>query len=713
MPGLVIPMPSTDSGPSPEFAHVLFMDIIGYSLLSAEEQARAVRVLTHIVHDTIEFKQEEAAKGLVPLPTGDGMALVFFRNPHSPLRCACEIAHGLDAETFATTTGTHQDSSGRPSRARMGRAAKLSVRMGIHSGTVNRIVDISERENFTGNGITMAQRVMDCGDAGDILLTRAAAEAASEFDEWRDRLVDLGERKVKHGRPVHVFALVAASSSKAIQDSPGSQKRSRDRASDPRRKVAILYKRNAPHSLHLLDLLYSGLTAAGFDVFIDRHMQVGIEWARELKQQVCSSYAVVPLLSKESIWSEMVEDEVLTAQDAAACQGGIPRILPVRVAYEGPLPDPLHNALGSLQYILWSGQEDDGSLVAALVSALRNEVGRIVYIEPVGGAVPLDSKFYIVRPTDDSFCSAIERRDSTVLLNGARQMGKTSLLTRALHKAQLAGAQCIRTDLQKLSAPELADPENFYRSLANMVADQLDLEEDPVWRVGRSPQANFERFLTRKVLANPDMHVVWAIDEADRLFVCPFGSDVFALLRSWHNERAHDPDGPLSRLTLAIAYATEAHLFISDLNQSPFNIGTRITLKDFTIREVEELNRRYGEPLKSPDEAKRLHSLSNGQPHLTRRALDCIVEQSASLADIERMADSDDGIFGDHLRRMLVALSQDPATLQKVIQFLQGEPFADAAVFYRLRSGGLLAGESVATARLRCELYRRYLARHL
>src|SRR5205814_9448331 len=112
------------------------------------------------------------------------------------------------------------------------------------------------------------------------------------------------------------------------------------------------------------------------------------------------------------------------------------------------------------------------------------------------------------------------------------------------------------------------------------------------------PNVNFRRFMRRAALGRDAGHLVWGLDEIDRLFDHSYAGDLFALFRAWHNERALDPTGPWARLTLAIAYATEAHLFISDLNQSPFNVGTRLELSDFTGQQVTELNRRYGSPLR-------------------------------------------------------------------------------------------------------------------
>ena len=111
------------------------------------------------------------------------------------------------------------------------------------------------------------------------------------------------------------------------------------------------------------------------------------------------------------------------------------------------------------------------------------------------------------------------------------------------------------------------------------------------------------------MLAKISGHLVWGLDEVDRLFSCSFGSEVFGLFRSWHNARSLDPEGPWRNLTMVIGYATEAHLFISDLNQSPFNVGTRLTLNDFTPEQVAELNRRYDSPLKDQTEAAAFYNL--------------------------------------------------------------------------------------------------------
>ena len=166
-----------------EIAHVLFIDIVGYSKLSINEEQAAVDELTQIVRSTEQFQKAEAAERLIKIPSGDGMALVFYTSPDAPVRCAMQIGRALKE---------HQ---------------RLYIRMGIHSGPVSGVVDVAGGTNLAGAGLNLAQRVMKCGDAGHILLSKRVAEDLSEYDEWRPLLHDLGRCEVKHGMRVAVVNL--------------------------------------------------------------------------------------------------------------------------------------------------------------------------------------------------------------------------------------------------------------------------------------------------------------------------------------------------------------------------------------------------------------------------------------------------------------------------------------------------------------------------
>jgi hypothetical protein len=164
---------------------------------------------------------------------------------------------------------------------------------------------------------------------------------------------------------------------------------------------------------------------------------------------------------------------------------------------------------------------------------------------------------------------------------------------------------------------------------------------------------------------------------------------------------------------MAISYATEAHLFIQDLNQSPFNIGTLVALEDFTAEQVDELNRRRGLPLRSQQARDQFYRLVGGHPYLTNRGLYEMARHGLDFKAFEAQAVSDGGPLGDHLRRLLLTVSRDAELLDAMRVVLRGGAAPPPKSFYRLRAAGVLAGDVPRHARLRCLLYRIYLERHL
>lgn len=351
--------------------------------------------------------------------------------------------------------------------------------------------------------------------------------------------------------------------------------------------------------------------------------------------------------------------------------------------------------------------EGGGNVAPAMMPRVR--------LEPTGGAIPLPSKFYIERPVDAEFRSAIAGQHSIVLIQGPRQVGKTSLLARGLQQAREAGTKVIVTDFQSLSDAYLESAEKLLSALAETIADQLELDVSPAetWLPSQSPGINLGRYLRREVFLKISSPIVWGLDEVDRLFTCKFGEEVFGLFRFWHNSRALDPEGGWHRLTLAMSYATEARLFITDPHQSPFNVGMKFLLEDFTLEQVAELNRRYARPLRDDAEVWRYFQLVNGQPYLAHKGLYEMVTHGLSLNDLAAEAHGDEGVFGDHLQRILVMLGHDDELRQSMRMLLRGEAHPNAESFYRLRSAGVIKGDSPSEAKPRCELYASYLAERL
>src|SRR3977135_3846329 len=158
-----------------EIGHVLFIDIVGYSKLLINEQSRLIQKLKEIVRGTEQFKKAEAEGKLLRLPTGDGVALVFRNSPEAPVLCAMEISKALKSHP------------------------EMQVRLGIHSGPANEVTDLNEQANIAGAGINIAQRVMDCGDAGHILVSKRVGDDLEQNQHWRSLLPERGECEGKHG----------------------------------------------------------------------------------------------------------------------------------------------------------------------------------------------------------------------------------------------------------------------------------------------------------------------------------------------------------------------------------------------------------------------------------------------------------------------------------------------------------------------------------
>src|SRR5205814_3205782 len=171
------------SDPHLAIGHVLFMDVVGYSKLLVNEQREVMHQLNQVVRKTAQFRKSDARGKLISIPSGDGMALVFFESPEEPVQCALEISRLLKNNP------------------------RLRLRMGAHSGPVDQVRDVNDRSNVAGAGINIAQRVMDCGDAGHILVSQRVADDLAQDILWQPHLHDLGECEVKHGVGVHIVNL--------------------------------------------------------------------------------------------------------------------------------------------------------------------------------------------------------------------------------------------------------------------------------------------------------------------------------------------------------------------------------------------------------------------------------------------------------------------------------------------------------------------------
>jgi TolB-like protein/Flp pilus assembly protein TadD len=270
-----------------EIAHVLFIDIVAYSKMASDDQRAAIEELNQIVQSTDEFRKEESENRLLKLATGDGMALIFYHSPEDPVECALEI-----------------------SRAVKEQHSNLRLRMGVHSGPVSGMVDVNGRANVAGAGINTAQRVMDCGDAGHILLSKRVAEDLEQFKHWRPHLYHIGECEVKHGDKIDIVNLFTAEL--------GNSERPK-RMAMPAQKTDLepVRKERAPSRKPVLIiaacLALAALAVAAF-LFWQQHKPKTSASASAIPEK---SIAVLPFenLSEEkanAFFTDGVQDEILT-----------------------------------------------------------------------------------------------------------------------------------------------------------------------------------------------------------------------------------------------------------------------------------------------------------------------------------------------------------------------------------------------------------------
>jgi TolB-like protein/class 3 adenylate cyclase/Tfp pilus assembly protein PilF len=276
-----------------EIAHVLFIDIVGYSKRLINEQRALLDILNQIVRGTDEFRSAEAAGRLIKIPTGDGMALVFYSSPEAPVECALQMSRALKI---------HPD---------------LRLRMGVHSGPVSGVVDVNERVNVAGAGINVAQRVMDCGDAGHILLSKRVAEDLEHYGHWQRHLHDLGECEIKHGVRIHVVNLYTQELGNP--EVPEKLRQAKETQTAPATAASDAKRPRRSHELIAALIIVAATAAAGSYIFSHRSSSKAPRSSAAPAPSAIpeKSIAVLPFenLSEEkanAYFADGIQDEILT-----------------------------------------------------------------------------------------------------------------------------------------------------------------------------------------------------------------------------------------------------------------------------------------------------------------------------------------------------------------------------------------------------------------
>ncbi len=498
-----------------------------------------------------------------------------------------------------------------------------------------------------------------------------------------------------------------------------------------RARIFISYRHADPDQV-LAVQLYDALRAR-FDVFIDRRIPVGTDWAQRINLELERADFFVVLLSEQSVQSEMVVGELELARDLAAERGvRRPRILPVRVAYADRLPYPLSAYFRHVQWVNWQMPGDTPHVIQRLTESIDDlgeheraiERGGYVAVgraseddgqagpcgcadegrfplpgmwlpaswPPPKGALPLDSFYYIERPADVRARRMIRQQGVTISIRGPRQIGKTSLLVRIADAARAQGRQVAWVDFQLSEKSAFADPCTFYRQLCGHISDALGIDPqiEAHWNDSLGGGFNCERYITRYVLPRSGP-LVLAMDEVDRVLEARFSSEFFGMLRSWHDQRAQSD--LLRQLDLVLVSSTEPHLWISNPGQSPFTVAERIHLGDFTLDNIRHLNQQYDSPL-SEDQLQRLMALVGGHPYLVHYAIYAVASGSFDAEQLFRRALSDDGPFADHLNHLLFRLHGKPELTQSLRRIIDTRICRDERIFYRLSGAGLVRREN-------------------
>ncbi len=508
-----------------------------------------------------------------------------------------------------------------------------------------------------------------------------------------------------------------------------------------RAKVAILFEgfpsdrnafANALTTSHntLSQQLHQALSAGGHEVFF-------INNSSDSRSYLKRCDYLLLLLSEESAASEMVLEQVQLAKELQNLTARKPAILPICVELHTPLSFDLLSYLAGIQPWLWRGSGDSFKLLSQILTIIKEGRTSLTtdhelavewkaitstkqsIIQPLsaappelpGGQVELTSCFYIDRPPIESRCyETIAQPGALIRIKAPRQMGKTSLMARILHHAEVQGSRTVALSFQLANRKIFANSDTFLQWFCASIGQELGmLEQLPkCWQLAdligsnQCCKAYFEQYL----LSESSRPLTLGLDESDRLFESPeIADDFFGLLRALHEEAKRRDIW--KKFRLVVVHSTEVYIPL-DVNKSPFNVGLPIELPEFNSQQVQELAARHGIKWSAAEVAK-LMALVGGHPYLVRLAMYRIARQDVTLNQLLNSATTEAGIYSDHLRRHLWNLEKYPELIEAMREVsIVSKPVRLRLEFaFKLNSMGLVKLEG-NYCRARCNLYEEY-----
>ncbi|MGD1859412.1 MAG: AAA-like domain-containing protein [Leptolyngbyaceae cyanobacterium] len=506
-------------------------------------------------------------------------------------------------------------------------------------------------------------------------------------------------------------------------------------------RVFISYRSQPPDS-ELAEEFYQALKAAGHDVFMAAEsIRLGDNWSQRIDRELEQCDYFVLLLSPKSATSEMVTEEVRRAKELRDTRdAGKPGILPIRVDFplSSPLNYDLRGYLNRIQQREWQSDEDTAQILQEILAILSDrdapthqpiplETTKDILIEqpdappsPVappelpGGQVDLASLYYVERPPTEKNCyETVLKPGALIRIKAPRQMGKTSLMSRVLRHAEENEYLTVPLSFQLADAAIFSDLDKFLRWFCASVGRRLRLPNklndywDEIFGSKDNCTAYFEEYLLPEI-AQP---LVLGLDEVDMVFEHPnIAADFMGLLRAWHESAK--TNALWKKLRLVVVHSTEVYIPMN-INQSPFNVGLPIELTEFLPEQVLDLAQRHG--LNWDQEAvTRLMQMVGGHPYLVRVALYQVARQETTLDELLAIAPTEEGPYGDHLRRHWWNLEQreEMAEAAKRVVASTAPVRLEPIQAFQLHSMGIvhLQGNDVIP---RCDLYRRYFSDRL
>jgi class 3 adenylate cyclase len=672
-------------------AAIVFTDVESFTPRMAADEKGTLALIQR------DFRLMEAMcsqyEGQLLKTLGDGL-LLYFISAQKAVSCAIEMQKAL-AE--AATELPESDI--------------LNHRIGIHLGDV-----YFNGSDVMGNGVNFAARLQTLAPPGGICISQTVFEVVKNCLSMS--VTYLGLRKLKGiPEPVPVYTIAPP----AISSTTG-------------KKVFVSYRVAEP-DLSLAHEFYRALSDRGYEAFMaGESLRLGQNWAQRIETELQQCDYFLLLLSEQSARSEMVTEEVGRAK-ALREQYGKPTILPIRVNFprQSALNYNLQGYLDRIHQREWRQPADSPQLVRDVLEVLATGTEPdlpptsisptivptdspplpVAVPELPEGQVDVASVFYMERPPVEARSyEALVQPGALIRIRAPRQMGKTSLMARILHDAKQQGYRTVQLSFQLADRRLFADTDRFLKWFCASIGRRLRLPNklDEYWDEIFGSKDNCTAYFEEYLLPQSDSPLTLGLDEVDCVFQQrELAADFFGLLRAWHEE-AKNRD-IWKKLRLVVVHSTEVYVPM-DINQSPFNVGLPIELLEFTPQQVRDLAKLHG--LDWQGEVDRLMAVVGGHPYLIRLALYHIARQDLTLDELLETAPTEAGLYGDHLRRHLWNLQQQPElerSMRSVIMDAHSVRL-ESSLAFKLHSMGLvnLKGNEVIP---RIQLYRQYFGDRL